>query len=379
MIISDFQKTEVKLLFTPGPLTTAPEVKASALFDLGSRDSAFIDHVGQIRQKLLALAHVESPEYEVVIVQGSGTFGVESTISSAIPVHDTLLNIINGAYGRRISQMARIHNIRLIELIYHETQLPSLADIESALIDNPEITHVAVVHGETTTGLLNPIAQIGELVNYYNKAFIADAMSTFGAYDIDVKKLNISYLISSSNKCIEGIPGFSFVIAKQAELAKCENQARTLSLDLYAQWQVLSTSGQFRFTPPVQVLMAFNTALDELEKEGGVEARGKRYAGNNAILMQGMKELGFKAYLNDEIRSYIITSFLYPTHTNFSFEDFYNRLNDKGCVIYPGKLSQVDCFRIGNIGQLYPSDIQMLLSAIKDTLAELTISLKTEN
>jgi 2-aminoethylphosphonate-pyruvate transaminase len=373
MIISDFSKTKDKLLFTPGPLTTAMIVKEAALVDLGSRDSAFISIVQQIRQKLLVLAHVESPNYEAVIIQGSGTFGIESTITSAIPDSGMLLNIINGAYGRRISQIARIHAIPLIELIYDENQLPDLKEIESLLIENPEITHIAVVHGETTTGLLNPIAEIGEIVSHYKKAFIVDAMSTFGAYDIDMKSLNISFLISSSNKCIEGIPGFSYVLAKRIELEKCKKNIRSLSLDLYDQWSGLNTNGQFRFTPPVQILLAFHEALIQLEREGGISARAKRYAENNALLIRGMEKTGFTLYLTPDVRSYIITSFLYPNHPKFSFEIFYSKLNEKGFVIYPGKLSKVDCFRIGNIGQLYPVDIQNLIDAVGKVLCEMNI------
>jgi len=370
------QNSKDKLLFTPGPLTTALKTKEAALIDLGSRDSAFISIVQQIRQKLLELAHVESPDYEAVIMQGSGTFGIESVISSAIPSNGTLLNIINGAYGRRISQIARIHSIPLIELNYDENQLPDLSQIEAALDADPQITHVAVIHGETTTGLLNPIDEIGAIAAYHNKVFIVDAMSTFGAYDIDLGEQNINYLISSSNKCIEGIPGFSYVLAKRSDLEKCKNQARTLSLDIYDQWLGLNINGQFRFTPPVQSLLAFNEALNELAKEGGIASRAKRYAENNSILISGMEKLGFKTFLPENIRSYIIISFLYPSHPNFSFEVFYSKLNEKGYVIYPGKLSKVDCFRIGNIGQLFFFDIQMLVDAIEKVLFELKIDLK---
>jgi 2-aminoethylphosphonate-pyruvate transaminase len=373
--MSDFRATNDKLLFTPGPLTTSFSVKEAALIDLGSRDSVFISHVQQIRKNLLSLAQVETPEYEAVIMQGSGTFVIESTISSAIPRDGTLLNIVNGAYGRRISQIARIHSISLIELFYEENELPNLNEIESIVNENPQITHIAVIHGETTTGLLNPISEIGKIAEKHDKAFIVDAMSTFGAYDINQKQLNISYLISSSNKCIEGIPGFSYVLVKTSELQKCKNQQRTLSLDLYDQWLGLKSNGQFRFTPPVQVLLSFSKALQELEKEGGVEARARRYLTNNALLVSGMKNLGFQLYLPDDIRSYIITSFLYPSDTNFSFEKFYSKLNDKGFVIYPGKLSKFDCFRIGNIGQLFPNDIELLIDAVEDTIEELNIVL----
>ena len=376
MTIQDLPKTKNKLLFTPGPLTTAANVKEAALFDLGSRDSIFISVLQQIRRRLLDLAQVKTPDYETIIIQGSGTFGIESVISSAIPADGMLLNIINGAYGRRISQMARIHSIPLIELIFNENQLPDLQQIEAALDTYPLITHVAVIHGETTTGLLNPIDEIGTIAAHHKKVFIVDAMSTFGAYDIDPGNLNISYLISSSNKCIEGIPGFSYVLAKRSELEKCKNQSRTLSLDLYDQWLGLNSNGQFRFTPPVQSLLAFNEALNELDKEGGISARANRYAENNLLLISGMEKLGFKTFLPENIRSYIITSFLYPTHPNFSFEVFYSKLNEKGYVIYPGKLSKVDCFRIGNIGQLFFFDIQMLVDTIEKILSELKIDLK---
>ncbi len=375
MIISNFSKIRDKLLFTPGPLTTAKSVKEAGLTDLGSRDTKFIAHVQYIRQKLLELAHVESPDYESVIIQGSGTFGIEATISSAIPLNGMLLNIINGAYGRRISQIARIHSIPLLELIYEENETPDMLEIESTLMKNPLITHVAVIHGETTTGLLNPIAEIGYIVSSYGKAFIVDAMSTFGAYDINMKALNINYLISSSNKCIEGIPGFSFVLAQHTELEKCKFQARSLSLDLYDQWKGLNTNGQFRFTPPVQALLAFGEALNELDKEGGVHGRAERYSVNNALLTGEMKELGFELYLPAHMRSYIITSFLYPSHPAFSFETFYSKLNEQGFVIYPGKLSKVDCFRIGNIGQLYPADIQNLVDAIESVMHEMNVIL----
>ena len=370
---SDLQTKRDKLLFTPGPLTTNATVKEATLVDLGSRDAAFISVVQQIRQRLLALAHVEAPEYEAVIMQGSGTFGIESVISSAINESGMLLNIINGAYGRRISQMARIHSIPLVELNYEENQLPDILEIESLLRSDPRITHVTIIHCETTTGLINPVAEIGEIAARYDKAYIVDAMSSFGAYDIDLKKFNISYLISSSNKCIEGIPGFSFILARRSELEKCRNQARSLSLDLYDQWSGLNTNGQFRFTPPVQVLLAFNEALDELAREGGIKARASRYRENNSLLVTVLRKLGFKVYLPPELSGYIITSFLCPSHPDFSFVNFYSILNDKGFVIYPGKLSKVDCFRIGNIGQLFTIDIHMIIDAIEETLHEMKI------
>jgi len=306
-------------------------------------------------------------------MQGSGTFGVESVISSAIPANGMLLNIVNGAYGRRISKIARIHSIKLIELIYEENQLPDLNEIESVLRHNQHITHIAVVHGETTTGMLNPMEEIGELSARYNKVFIVDAMCTFGAYDIYLKELNISYLISSSGMCIEGIPGFSFVLLKRAALDQCKYQVRTLSLDLYDQWVGLNTVGEFRFTPPVQAILAFDEALNELESEGGVNGRAERYSVNNALLVGEMRELGFEMYLPAHMRSYIVTSFLYPDHPDFSFEKFSMNLNEKGFVISPGRINKTDCFRIANIGQLYPHDIQKLTDTIESVFYQLKI------
>lgn len=362
-----------KLLFTPGPLNTSETTKTATICDLGSRDVDFIEHVKQIRNKLLHLAHVSQPDYECVIMQGSGTFGIESVISSAIPRNGMLLNIINGAYGRRISQMTHVHNIPTLDLHYQENQLPQPDEIEKALKDIPQITHIAVVHGETTTGLINPVKEIGLLAKKYNKVYIVDAMSTFGAYDMDAEEMNIGFLISSSNKCIEGIPGFSFVIARHHDLQMCKGQARTLSLDLFAQWQGLEENGQFRFTPPVQSLIAFHQALKELEEEGGVIEREKRYHENNRILVEKMKDLGFSLYLDDKVRGYIITSFLYPDFPGFSFATFYEKLNERGFVIYPGKLGRTPCFRLGNIGQLFPSDMHSLADAIKEVVKEMEV------
>lgn len=362
-----------KLLFTPGPLTTSSDVKEATLADMGSRDSSFIKIIADVREKIVRLAHADTSEYESVLIQGSGTFGIESVISSAILPNGCLLNIVNGAYGRRISQIAKVHSVPLHELQYEENQIPDLHEIELRLQNNPEITHIALIHGETTTGLINPIEKTGLLASKYNKTFIVDAMSTFGAYEIDIIKANISFLISSSNKCIEGIPGFSFVIASRNALETCRNQARTLSLDLYDQWAGLNYGGQFRFTPPVQAILAFHKALEELEKEGGIRERGLRYLNNNMILVNEMRKMGFRLYLPDDLRGYIITSFLYPEDKNFNFNDFYRRLNEKGFVIYPGKLSKVDCFRIGNIGQLYPIDIVNLTEAIKEAINEMNI------
>jgi len=357
-----------KLLFTPGPLTTSKTIKEAMLHDYGSRDTKFVNMVKEVREKLLQLGGVSKEAgYETIIMQGSGTFGIEATISSAIPKDGHLLIIINGAYGHRMAKICSVHGIKHTSLVFAENEIPTIEKAEAALKNDNSITHIAIVHCETTTGIFNPIKEFGMLASNYNKTYIVDAMSSFGAVPVNIAEFNIDYLISSSNKCIEGVPGFSFIIAKREQLLKAKGQARSLVLDIFSQWEGLENDGQFRFTPPTQSLAAFHQALNELEAEGGVDGRASRYKENYQTLIAGMRKLGFKEYLEPEKQGYIITSFLYPEN-NFSFKDFYNSLNEQGFVIYPGKLSQADCFRIGNIGRISKKDVEVLLKAIDTVL-----------
>lgn len=361
-------------LFTPGPLNTKQSVKEAMLHDMGSRDKEFLEVVKEIRSELLNIAGV-TPEngYDTVLMQGSGTFGVESVISTVIPSFGHLLLLTNGAYGDRIKQMANVYGIRTTTLKYKENVVPSVNDAEEILLDDETITHIALVHCETTTGIFNNIEGIGLLAKKFSKVFIVDAMSSFGAVPIDLKALDIDFLISSSNKCIEGVPGFSFVIAKSESLERCAGQARTVSLDLYSQWIDMKKSNQFRFTPPIQSILAFRKAIDELKTEGGVAKRSERYQKNYSRLMKGTEALGLKTYLDKKDQGYIITSFLFPDHANFDFTQFYESLHQRGQVIYQGKLSDTNCFRIGNIGQLFLEDIEKLVLAIADVLNEIGI------
>jgi 2-aminoethylphosphonate-pyruvate transaminase len=368
-----------RLLFTPGPLTTSLTVKQAMLRDVGSRDGEFIEIVRDIRRRLVALGEADETDYTAVLMQGSGTFGIESVLSSVIPPDGRLLVIVNGAYGRRMAQMAAA-KMDWTTLNYAEDCLPRLDQVEAELAADRTITHIAVVHCETTTGLFNPIKEIGELAHRFDKRYIVDAMSSFGAVPINLAECHIDYLVSSANKCIEGVPGFAFVLARREALLATASMgtsryARSLSLDLLAQWQGLEANGQFRFTPPTHALLAFHQALNELDQEGGVAGRASRYRANYETLVAGMRELGFPEYLRSEQQGHIITSFRCPSHPNFIFEEFYSRLSAKGCVIYPGKLSQVDCFRIGHIGHIFPADIRNLLAAIRDTLGEMQVTL----
>ncbi len=360
-----------KALFTPGPLTTSRTVKQAMLRDMGSRDFAFIEMVRAIRRRLLEVGSVAGGDYEAVLMQGSGTFGIESVISSTIVPGGKLLVAINGAYGRRIAKIASVLKIDCVTLEFPENSHLDLDEIRSTLQKDSAITMLAAVHCETTTGIVNPIAAIGEIVRAAGVTYFVDAMSSFGAIPTDLAACKIDYLVSSANKCIEGVPGFSFVLARREPFMATEGYARSLSFDLYAQWKGLEANGQFRFTPPTHTLLAFHQALLELEEEGGAAGRGARYKANYDTLVQGMRAMGFREYLRPEEQGYIITSFRYPSDSKFDFETFYTKLNERGYVIYPGKVSDADCFRIGNIGRLFSVDVSNLLSAIRDVVAEM--------
>jgi len=364
-----------KALFTPGPLTTSRTVKQAMLRDLGSRDFEFIAVIKDIRERLVALGTARTGDYTAVLLQGSGTFSVEAMLSATVPPDGRVLIVSNGAYGRRLEQIAKVNHIPANVLSYPEDCPAGAVDVEAALADDPAVTHVALVHCETTSGLLNPVREIGLIAQARGRTLCVDAMSSFGAVPLDLAEWGIDYLVSSANKCIEGVPGFGFVLARRAALAATAGYARSLSLDLHAQWQGLEKDGQFRFTPPTHVLLAFQQALRELEGEGGVAGRAARYQRNYETVVAGMRALGFVEYLAPEHQGYIITSFRYPTHPNFKFPEFYERLNEKGYVIYPGKVTNADCFRIGHIGRLGTNDMRDLLRAIGVTLDEMQISL----
>lgn len=356
------------LLLTPGPLSTTATVRAAMLQDSCTWDADYnLGVVEPIRRELVRLA--TGPEYEsdysAVLLQGSGSYVVESVLGSAIGANECLLIINNGAYGARMGEMARCLGLRHHELDCGETTRPEPAAIDAMLVRHPEITHLAMVHCETTTGMLNPLEEVAELCQRRGIRLIVDAMSSFGGIPIDMGRLGIEFLISSANKCIQGVPGFGFVIARRAALTACAGRARSVSLDLHAQWQTMEQQGgKWRFTSPTHTVLAFAQALRELDEEGGIAARHQRYSENQRILVAGMAELGFAPLLPEEWQSPIITAFYSPAHPDYRFADFYQRLKAQGFVIYPGKVSQADCFRIGNIGDVTPARVRALLAAM---------------
>lgn len=346
-------------LLTPGPLTTSRAVKEEMLVDHCTWDDDYKYITQKIRSELLKLAHVTSDEYTAVLMQGSGTFGVESVLTSAIGENNKLLILTNGAYGERMVEIAKYAKLKYCVYNSNYNSSPDEVEVEKILSEDLDITHISVVHCETTTGILNDIESIARLAKRYNKKIIIDAMSSFGGVDIDVKELNLDFIISSANKCIQGVPGFSFIICKKDELIKCKGNSNSLSLDLYSQWVEMEKDGKWRFTSPTHVVLGFAKAIEELQAEGGVSYRYKRYHDNNRRLIERMREIGFKSYIDEKYQSPIITSFIYP-EGKFNFLNMYNYVKERGYAIYPGKISDADTFRIGNIGEIYSEDIEKI-------------------
>ena len=355
-------------LLTPGPLTTTDTVKKEMLFDHCTWDDDYKKITTKIRGELLKLAHVSEPEYTAVLMQGSGTFGVESVLTSSVGENDCLLILANGSYGKRMAEIAEHAGLHYYMEEFHYDQIPYAGRVEEILKEHPEITHVSMVHSETTSGILNDIASVTKVVKMAGKTMIVDAMSSFAGVDIPVGELQLDFLISSANKCIQGVPGFSFIICRRKALDQCEGKARSLSLDLYDQWKTMQADGKWRFTSPTHVVLAFAKALEELDEEGGIEARSRRYQENNRYLISHMKAMGFIPYVSEEHQGPIITTFFYPENRNYTFDEMYRYIKERGYAIYPGKVTDADTFRIGNIGEIYLEDMEKLCRIFREFL-----------
>jgi len=361
------------LLLTPGPLTTGKRVKEVMVHDWGSRDAAFLKINAEVLTRLPEIVN-GGAEYVTVPMQGSGTFAVEAMLTTFVPPNGTVLLLINGAYGHRAK---RILDIAKRATIVHETPEdtpPDLAKVERLLKENDTITHIFTIHCETTSGILNPIVALGALAQKYRKGYLIDSMSAFGALPLDASQIKPDAIAASSNKCIEGVPGLGFVIARKEALEKTAGNATTLVLDLHDQWKNFEKTGQYRFTPPIHVIVSFHQALTEFFAEGGQPGRGKRYSENCRVLIEGMRALGFEPLLGDNLQAPIIVTFRMPADPNFRFQAFYDALKDRGYVIYPGKLTVADSFRIGCIGRLGADEMRGALTAIVAVLKEMNVT-----
>ncbi len=353
------------LLLTPGPLSTSKGVRAAMMQDLCTWDEDYKSLVRNTRAAVTKLA-TAVPGYTTIFMQGSGTFCVESVVCSALTRKDKLLVLANGAYGNRMGTIAKGLGISVIVSDTGETAAPDPVQVEETLTQNPDITHVGIVHVETSTGMLNPAKKIGRIVKAHGKTYIVDAMSSFGGIPMDINDLHADFMVTSANKCIQGVPGFGVIIAKTAAVRETKGNSPSLSLDLYEQWREMEESGgKWRFTSPTHAMRAFARALSELEAEGGIPARFSRYTENHRILTAGMEAAGFPCLLPPSLQSPIITAFISPKSPDWRFDRFYETLKDAGFVIYPGKVTQVDTFRIANIGHVFPADIHRLTAAVQ--------------
>jgi len=360
------------LLLTPGPLTTSRSVKAAMLHDWGSRDPAFIAMNAEVLDSITRLAGAEG-SHVTVPVQGSGTFAVEAMLTTLVPRGAKLLLLVNGAYGHRAAKITAVAGRQPIVQETPEDEVPDLAKLQAALAADPGIGHVFVVHCETTSGILNPVAEVAGIVAKAGRKLLVDSMSAFGALPIDLASVPFDALAASSNKCLEGVPGLGFVVCRRSTLGECAGNATTVVLDLHEQQVAMEKTRQYRFTPPIHAIAALHQAIAEHTAEGGVEGRGGRYRRNCRVLIEGMRALGFETLLPDHLQAPIIVTFHMPADPRFDFQRFYDGLKDRGYVIYPGKLTVADSFRIGCIGRLDEGHMKGAVEAARDVLAEMGV------
>jgi len=354
------------ILLTPGPLTTSTATKLAMVRDWGSRDTGFIAINRRVREMLLEIAGVRESHVSVPL-QGSGTFAVEAMLGTLVPRNGHVLIPQNGAYCKRIARICSILGRRTTLIDYEERQPVKAVDVDAALAKDPSITHVALVHCETSTGVLNPLAEVAAAVARHQRSLLVDAMSSFAALPVEG---TFDALVAASGKCLEGPPGMGFALIRKSSLERCAGNSPSLVLDLHDQWVNMEKTAQWRFTPPTVVVAALHAALEQYLAEGGQPARLARYRRNCEVLIEGMTKLGFKLFLDARHQAPVIVTFNAPTDPHYDFQKFYDRVREKGFVLYPGKLTQVDTLRVGCIGAIDEHAIRAAVHAIADTLTE---------
>ena len=362
--------TSEPYLLTPGPLTTSLRTRQAMLRDWGSWDVDFNTITGRIRERLLEIVSA-SAAHECVPLQGSGTFSVEAAIGTLVPRNGHVLVPQNGAYCQRIARICGVLGRRLSTLDYAENAPVLASDIDRALRTDASITHVALVHCETSTGILNPLHEIAQVVARHGRGLIVDAMSSFGALEIDAGRTPFDAVVAASGKCLEGPPGMGFVIVRRAVLERSEGNSHSLAMDLYDQWVYMQKTTQWRYTPPTHVVAAFDAAITQYLEEGGREARHARYALNCRTLIDSLARLGLRSFLPAAIQAPIIVTFHAPDTPRYTFKSFYDAVKARGYILYPGKLTTVETFRVGCIGQLGERGIAGAVEAVGEVLAQL--------
>ena len=361
------------VLLTPGPLTTSLRTKLAMLKDWGSWDSDFIAITARVRQSLLDIVHGHD-SHVVVPLQGSGTFSVEAAVATVVPRDGHVLVLDNGAYCKRAAKLTHLMGRRTTVVPFAEDAAVSPEVLQTHLLADKSITHVVMIHCETGAGVLNPLQAVADVCQAHGKGLIVDAMSSFAALEIDARKVHFDALVAASGKCLEGVPGMGFVFIRKAILPQCEGNNNSLAMDLYDQYIYMEKTGQWRFTPPTHVLVALNEAIAQFEEEGGQTARLKRYQSNCRALVDGMAALGFKPFLDPAIQAPIIVTFHAPADPRYQFKTFYDIAKKNGFILYPGKLTQVETFRVGCIGAIGPVEMAQAVHAVALTLKEMGIA-----
>jgi 2-aminoethylphosphonate-pyruvate transaminase len=360
------------ILLTPGPLTTSADTKSAMLSDWGSWDGAFNALTASVCRDLVAIVNAQA-EHVCVPLQGSGTFSVEAALGTLVPRTGKVLVPDNGSYCKRIVRILGYLGREAVVLPHGEQEPADPARIDAALTADPSITHVAQVHCETGTGILNPLPQIAAIAAKHGRGLIIDAMSSYGAIPIDAQTIRFDALIAASGKCLEGVPGMGFVIARRAALERSGGNSYSLAMDLLDQWQYMHKTGQWRFTPPTHVVAALRAAIDQFHAQGGPPARLARYTDNCAALVSGMRQLGLQTFLPDALQAPIIVTFHSPPDPAYDFNEFYRRVRERGFILYPGKLTAVDTFRVGCIGAIGADTLRQAVGAIADVLREMGV------
>ena len=361
------------ILLTPGPLTTSLRTKQAMLNDWGSWDAGFNSITASLRRDLVDIVG-GGDEYTCVPLQGSGTFSVEAAIGTVVPRDGKVLVPNNGAYCARIVKICKYLGRAVVDLPVPEDQPTTGAIVEAALAADPGITHVAQVHCETGAGVLNELSSIAQVCARRGKGLIVDAMSSFAAIPIDVATVPFDALVAASGKCLEGVPGMGFVIVRKAVLEARAGNAHSLAMDLHDQYVYMEKTTQWRYTPPTHVVAALRTAVDQFKEEGGQPARLARYTRNCEALVGGMAELGFRTFLAASVQAPIIVTFHAPADPAYQFKSFYEKTRERGYILYPGKLTQVETFRVGCIGAIDANEMRNVVSAVAQTLRDMGIS-----
>ncbi len=361
-----------RILLTPGPLTTSLQTKLAMMRDWGSWDFEFNDVTARVRKSLLKIVHGED-SHVVVPLQGSGTFSIEAAVATLVPANGHVLVLDNGAYCKRAAKLTSLMGRRCTLMPFADDETVSPRALREKLVADTSITHVVLIHCETGAGVLNPLQAVADICAEFNKGLIVDAMSSFAAIEIDARKTRFDAMIAASGKCLEGVPGMGFVFIRKAVLDACAGQSQSLAMDLHDQYIYMEKTGQWRFTPPTHVVVALAEAISQFEAEGGQPARLARYTNNYETLVRGMTALGFKPFLDPKIQAPIIVTFHAPAHPNYEFKRFYDAAKARGFILYPGKLTQVETFRVGCIGAITSIEIEQAVHAVSLALQDLGI------